>query len=189
MIEPFDVTDPLVRQLVKHEGKRNKIYKDSKGISTIGVGFSLRKPGAKEILASVGADIDAIRNGEPISNFQMQELLRLDIEEATKQTKNAYKHWNEISNTRQRALIEMTFNLGVAGLHGFERMNKAIALNDWDTAADEAMDSKWYREDVAKVRGDAIVSMLRHGPAAEAPPIPSPNPLREENEFANRPVS
>ena len=42
----------LRKQLIKHQGKRARVYKDSQGIPTIGVGFDLTRTDAKKMSAS-----------------------------------------------------------------------------------------------------------------------------------------
>ncbi len=44
--------------------------------------------------------------------------------------------------TRERALVNMAFNLG-GRLAGFKKFLKAVNARDWPTAAVEMMDSKW----------------------------------------------
>ena len=51
-----------------------------------------------------------------------------------------------MAEPRRQALISMAFNLGGPRLAGFRRMRAAIAGNDWNRAADEALDSRWARQ-------------------------------------------
>jgi len=51
--------------------------------------------------------------------------------------------FNNLSKTRQDALIEMGFQMGVKGVLGFHRMWDAIEAGDFDTAYKEALDSLW----------------------------------------------
>ena len=55
--------EKLYRQLEKHEGKRTKVYKDSRGISTIGIGFNLERAGAKKSIEALGLDYSKILGG------------------------------------------------------------------------------------------------------------------------------
>ena len=43
----------------------------------------------------------------------------------------------------RRALIEMCYNMGMPRLEKFERMLSALKANDWESAAAEALNSKW----------------------------------------------
>jgi hypothetical protein len=51
------------------------MYLDSEGIETVGAGFNLRRPDARERLAEVGADFDAVFSGaQQISQTQSEKL-------------------------------------------------------------------------------------------------------------------
>jgi GH24 family phage-related lysozyme (muramidase) len=50
-----------------------------------------------------------------------------------------------ISPIRERALINMAFNLGYR-LSGFKKFLAAVNAEDWETAAKEMMDSKWAQQ-------------------------------------------
>ena len=46
---------------------------------------------------------------------------------------------------RYNALVSMAFNLGRDGLQRFSKMSAAIACNDWEKAASEALNSVWAK--------------------------------------------
>ena len=47
---------------------------------------------------------------------------------------------------RQRVLVDMGFNLGIPTLLKFQNMWAAIEEEDFQTAADEARDSRWAKQ-------------------------------------------
>jgi lysozyme len=51
--------------------------------------------------------------------------------------------WRGLNDTRQRVLANMCFNLGYPRLSKFKKFLAAAKDQDWETAADEMMDSKW----------------------------------------------
>lgn len=55
----------------------------------------------------------------------------------------------------------MAFNLGAAGFRGFKRFNLALTRLDYDTAAHEMRESKWYGQ-VGK-RAERLVRMMETG--------------------------
>lgn len=71
----------------------------------------------------------------------------------------------DINEVRQRALVNMIFNLGKQGVKNFRKMCAAIYAKDWDKAAEEAKDSKWYNQ-VGR-RSRRIVEELRTGEEVE----------------------
>jgi lysozyme len=59
------------------------------------------------------------------------------------------------------ALIDFLFNVGAGTALTFKKALAAIYKGDWETAADEMTDSRWYRQ--VKSRGREIVEMIRKG--------------------------
>ena len=122
----------LLNQIIRHEGSENKMYLDSEGIETIGVGHNLRD--------------------RPISDRAIMVILEDDIESSILDLHNHFSWYKEIDEPRKNVLINMCFNLGITKLKRFERMIAAIQVSNWGLAADEMLDSKWARQ----VKGRAI---------------------------------
>lgn len=135
--------DDLRAQLIRHEGMRLKPYKDSMGILTIGVGRNLDHVGLyeDEALYMLDRDIDRC------------------IEGLTKR----YAWFATLGIVRQRALVDLAFNLGFATLATFKDTLAALARGDYEDAANHLAASTWYRQ-VAS-RGPRIVGMIRTGTA------------------------
>lgn len=49
-------------------------------------------------------------------------------------------------------LVEMAFQMGVAGVNGFTGMLGAIQSNDYRRAADEMLDSRWARQTPSRAK-------------------------------------
>jgi len=61
----------------------------------------------------------------------------------------------------QRALMNMAFNMGLPRLMKFENMWAALAVEDYELAAKEALDSKWARQ--VGDRAERIADLIRGG--------------------------
>jgi lysozyme len=59
----------------------------------------------------------------------------------------------------QAALINMRFQMGPGGFRGFRKMVAALRRFDFKTAADEAMDSNWYKQTPS--RAMRVVDLIR----------------------------
>ena len=57
------------------------------------------------------------------------------------------------------ALIDMSYNLGYNKVSTFKKMKAALEKKDYCIAADEMVDSKWYKQ--VKTRGPRTVSLMR----------------------------
>lgn len=62
---------------------------------------------------------------------------------------------------RQRALVNMRFNLGASGFRGFQRMLRAVADGEYDTAADAMRRSLWARQ--VPIRAAELITMMQTG--------------------------
>jgi len=131
----------LIPMIKRHEGFRLKPYRCTAGKLTIGYGRNLDDVGINEIEAEF--------------------LLSSDVRQATNDTQDIFPEILEYSQNRQMALINMCFNLGKTRLKKFKCMIMAIEKGYWETAADEAMDSRWYKQ--VGIRAVEIVDLLRRG--------------------------
>ena len=130
----------IEEQLILHEGLRLKPYRCTAGKLTIGVGRNLEDKG--------------------LSKEEALFLLRNDIREITEQLERL-GWYRALDPIRQKVIIDMAFNLGLSGLLSFKRMIQALNCYDYNTAADEMVNSLWYRQ-VGK-RAERLVKMMRTG--------------------------
>ena len=78
-----DARSLISRHEGKHMGKRLCVYKDTRGIPTIGIGYNLQNPGARAALAAVGADYDSILSGAScLSDSQVMQLFEPSYQSA-----------------------------------------------------------------------------------------------------------
>lgn len=143
----------LERELIDDEGWRSKPYLCSAGHWTIGVGH---KMGAHELKGR-------LRTMEWPSS-KIFETLRNDVMLAQRGCEMIFGRtkFASFSENRQRALVNMAFQLGTSGLANFKRMVTAIFQGDWEQAAVEALDSKWARDDTP-ARAARVAARLRKG--------------------------
>ena len=117
--------DILTQDLIHDEGLRLKPYKDTTGNLTIGVGRNL--------------------DAEGITEQEALYLLNNDIQRVESEL-TTVPNFSQLSNPRQRVLIQMTFNLGLGGVMEFKDMWTAIQAQDWDGAANAMLNSLWAQE-------------------------------------------
>lgn len=131
----------LLADLKRDEGLRLKPYKDSVGKLTIGYGRNLEDRG--------------------ITQQEAEHLLENDMAEVILDLGFQFPWFLHLSDNRKRALANMRFNLGMEGLMAFQRMLKALAEEEWDKAADEALDSKWRYQ--VGAMAERIAELIRNG--------------------------
>lgn len=153
-------TAALKAQLREHEGVRDRAYRDTRGILTVGVGFNLTRSDARTRLAAVGADYAYIASGlRALTPQQIDELLDFTIAEATAAARDVVPDLPDLPDPIQLVLVDMVFNLGAAGLRRFRKMLAAVAARDWPEMARQMEDSAWFAQ--VGVRSQQLVAAVR----------------------------
>jgi len=146
--------DTLSAQLIAHEGLRLRAYKDHLGYWTVGVGHLIdpRKGGDTRYHLSPETKID---KGEALG------LLHDDVTKVVKQLDNQLPWWSTLDDVRQNVLVEMAFQLGIAGLLGFKRTLRSIEDGDWHAASAGMLASKWAKQ--TPKRAEKLARQMREG--------------------------
>lgn len=143
----------LRARIEEHEGRRHRMYRDSRGIATVGIGFNLTRGDAPAKLNQVGADWDKVLIGkESLSDAQVEKLLDLCLDEAIADAAWLVHKWGTLPETVQLVMVDLAFNLGRGKLETFRRFLRAINDRDWKTAAAELVASKWYHQTGVRAR-------------------------------------
>ena len=123
--------ESVKNSIKKHEGFRNKVYKDTLGKRTIGYGHLCVE--------------DWWEDDKEYPEAQLDRIFDKDFEKAKDGASKLYEGC-EISNTAKGVIIEMVFQLGETGVSKFKNMIKALKIPDYQTAAIEMLDSKWAKQ-------------------------------------------
>ena len=131
----------LRTQLMRDEGESLKPYKDSRGFWTIGIGRCLDTRG--------------------ITHTEALFLLDDDIADFSKEIFEALPWAATLDDARLGVLVNLAFNLGLAGLLEFRNMLLAVRLAQWDKAAEHLL-SSIYAEQVGD-RAKRLAKQLTTG--------------------------
>lgn len=131
-------------ELMRDEGAKIQAYQDSLGYWTIGVGHLLGRTQRMTLLTPP----------------ELEALLTWDIKAAELALDSIVSEWRDFDDVRQRALVNMTFNLGYR-LHNFTKFLTAVHAKDWKQAAAEMMLSTWAVQ-VGK-RAERLHKMIETG--------------------------
>ena len=136
----------LKEQLIRDEGGYQKFaYQDSRGLWTVGYGRC----------------IDRSR-GKGVSQTEADLLLDNDIRDTIGDLTTALPWmFGSLNDARIAVLVNMAFNLGVAGLLEFHKTLEAVKAGDWEQAAYHMLDSKWA-EQVGE-RAKELAKMVQTG--------------------------
>ena len=138
------INDKLIEMLKVHEGVETHAYKCSASKITIGVGRNIDPEG-----------------GIGLSEDEIDYLLQNDIDRITTELDFEYGWFSDLNEARQDAMIDISFNLGQTRLRKFQKALTAMAQSNWNTAADEFMDSKWAQQ--VGTRAIRVTEMIRSG--------------------------
>ena len=97
--------------------------------------------------------------GTEVTDERVQELFTQDIQTALNDCKDVFSDFGTLPEEVQRVIANMMFNLGKPRFKGFKKFIAAVKARDWNKAADEMVDSKWYRQ--VKGRGQRLVERMR----------------------------
>jgi lysozyme len=158
----------LEDQLILHEGLKLEAYRCPAGYWTIGVGRnletkSLSKGEQQYILGRDGLTPQQVINLLKQRGITKEEALMLlahDIQDCEQDLKQ-FGWFNRLDPVRRKVVLDMRFNLGPGGFRGFRKMIAALERDDYDTAADEMVDSAWYHQ--VGNRSKRLVTMMRTG--------------------------
>ena len=156
--EPIN-PNQLYDQIKNHEGFKDTVYKDSNGIPHIGIGYNLHAKQNVEFLKRNPEILQKIKSNTPLSKRDIQVLYNFSLTQAYKDAVEIFPNFKTLPKMARRVILDMSFNLGKSRLMGFKNMRQAIANNEFDTAADEMVDSAWYQQ--VKSRGKNLEKMMR----------------------------
>ena len=142
--------EKLREEIEYDEGSVNEIYLDHLGLATFGIGHLVRNDDP-EYGWEVGTPVDADR---------CVEAFNTDIETVLSDCKLLYSDFEDLPEEAQRIIANMMFNMGRPRLSKFKGMKRGVDARDWNAAADEMVDSRWYRQ--VTNRADRLVERMRN---------------------------
>ena len=132
----------LEKLLVDDEGRKTHLYQDTRKVWTIGIGYNIQARGLPDDIIDM--------------------LFDRTVTEAMRECVDNVPGFRTLDDTRQHVLISMVFQMGLAGVLKFHKMLVALERRDFDTAADEMLDSDWARVQTP-ARARKLAQMMRDG--------------------------
>ena len=126
--------DRLLESVKKHEGYRNKVYLDTLGKRTVGVGHLCVE--------------DFWEDDKEYEEKFLMEILQKDLQQAIRGARSLMEEHGcaDINEKAEELLIEMVFQLGMTGVSKFRNMWKALAEKNYIGASYEMLDSRWAKQ-------------------------------------------
>jgi GH24 family phage-related lysozyme (muramidase) len=139
----------LRAQLAIDEGVKYEVYKDHLGYATFGIGHLITAHDPENGW-SVGTDVDEDR---------VIQAFESDCETVLSDCNILYEDFGDLPEEAQQIIANMMFNMGRPRLSKFKGMKRGVDARDWDAAADEMVDSAWYRQ--VTNRAERLVKRMR----------------------------
>ncbi len=141
--------EKLREQLKVDEGCVYELYNDHLGYATFGIGHLVTESDPE-----YGADI-----GTPVSDDRVIEAFEQDVQTVLSDCAVLYPDFDELPEEAQQVIANMMFNLGRPRLSAFKGMKAGVDARDWNEAADQMVDSRWYRQ--VGARAERLVERIR----------------------------
>jgi lysozyme len=141
----------LEKDLVRFEGYRGRVYDDA-------TGFPPEKTWQGKLTVGYGWNIEDTTLPPEIAKL----ILRHQVSVTVLQCELSFAWFKTLSPNRKRAVVNLAYNMGIAGLKTFKRALTAMSAEMYQTAADHFLDSRW-REQVGEERANFVVDLIRAG--------------------------
>ena len=115
----------LKEQLIRDEGIKLRLYQDSRGVPTIGVGRNLRDKGI------------SLSEAEMLLDNDLRDVFRLA---------DQLPWLTDLDEARRNAIFNMAFNLGIQGVLSFTKTLGLIKQGHYPEAAAEMLKSDWAKQ-------------------------------------------
>ena len=142
--------EKLRKQLEIDEGVKYEIYLDHLGYPTFGIGHLV-----------IPSDIEYREDvGTRVSEERVRECFDKDVESVLRDCTLLYKDFDELPEEAKQIIANMMFNMGYTRLSKFKGMKRGVDTRDWNKAADEMVDSRWYKQ--VTNRANRLVERMRN---------------------------
>ena len=120
------MTTHLLDAVKLSEGFRDRVYKCTEGVDTIGYGFAIKDLVMDEDIAEM--------------------ILRRKLDALIDRVKKRFPFVEEMPQAGQDVIYEMCYQLGVSGVSKFKKTLAYLENREYRMAASEMLDSKWHRQ-------------------------------------------
>ena len=132
----------LIEDIKESEGFRDKVYKDTLGIDTIGYGFAIKDLVLEEDICDM--------------------ILERKLEKLKAKADAKFKFLKDIPQEKSDIVYEMCYQMGFAGFCKFKKAIANMKDKNWKAAAVEMLDSKWAKQTAN--RANRLADIIReHG--------------------------
>jgi lysozyme len=141
--------ESIKQMVIANEGWKNKPYKDSRGLWTVGVGH----------LIGNGKTLPKEWDRE-LTNEEVRQLFEKDFDEHLKQAQKT-PGWDKANEAGRAGLIDLTYNMGGYWYTKFKKAAALLKEGNFKDAALELKNSAWYKQ--VGGRAPVTISLISSG--------------------------
>ena len=120
------MTLDLLEAVKLSEGFRDRVYKDTLGIDTIGYGFAIKDLVLDKDIA--------------------ETILRRKLDSLIERVNKRFAFVKDLPHAAQDVMYEMCYQLGVTGVSKFKKTLAYLENFEYRMASKEMLDSRWARQ-------------------------------------------
>jgi lysozyme len=139
----------LREELEYDEGCKYEIYNDHLGYPTFGIGHLILESDSEY----------GESTGTAVSEGRVKEAFEADVMGVLSDCERLYSDFRSLPEDAQRIITNMMFNMGYTRLSKFKGMKRGVDARDWNAAANEMVDSRWYKQ--VTNRAERLVKRMR----------------------------
>ena len=140
----------LQNELADDEGIKYELYLCSENHLPGGIGH---------LITEWDVDYYGKPIGYPVPNEQVNAWFEKDIDVTINDCKIIFEEFDSLPEEAQLVIANMCFQLGRPRLSKFKKFIAAVKEQDWERAADEMKDSRWYKQTTA--RAERLISRIQ----------------------------
>lgn len=144
------------------EGLRYKVYTDTVGKATVGIGFNMDSSSAKGLWlrANIGESFSAVYSGQSsLSTNSIVSLFNTCIDGCRVDLESIFNDFETYPEHAQLALINLMFNMGKSVFTGFHTTINLLKAKDFNGASDHLAGTGWASQ--LPVRSARVRKLLK----------------------------
>ena len=138
--------EAMKEEIKSEEGYSNKVYFDILGYGTIGYGHLV-------------TPLDKFKEGVVYDNKELEKVFEYDFQIAYQDGMSLTKDI-DIPDEAKEIVIHMCFQMGKPKVSKFKKMFEALGKKDYDSAANEMLDSLWAKKHTP-ARAERLAKKMR----------------------------
>lgn len=123
----------LKKQIIEHEGFRNKAYPDTLGNWTTGIGHLIKLPDEEYLINT------------RLKDYEVEHIFNTDLNQAIDDARKFIDE-HSIKEEAFEIIVDMSFNLGLPKLSQFKNLKQALENGDYVRASQEMLSSRWAKQ-------------------------------------------